>query len=426
MSPRGIGSGQPWWAEERGPNHRKPAARGAGARRGFGSTWWGKAWVQALEQRAALDPNRLPRGRSYARSGRVLEMDVVPGQVRAQVQGSRRKPYSVHVRVRQFSAPEWARVLDAVAAQIGRTAALLDGELPPELVDDVASAGLSLLPGAGEVQPRCSCPDWADPCKHSAAVCYLVADELDADPFALLRLRGRDRDDVLAGLRARRGGTGRDGGTSAALAPSTGMPVKQAFARDVAPLPPVPLPPQRPGRPAVLPVEPPGSSGIETGSLAVLAADAVTRAWEVLLGDCGDGLPLDTESDLARRAAGALGPGSTVGISEMARRAEIPPRQLTSWGLAWRHSGQDGLAVLREPWRPTPDELDDGRAALEALEGTGRVVAQQNRLTRGRVQLRLGQDGLWYRFEKSGTASTATWDLAAPPAADPSALLPPT
>lgn len=420
MSPRG--SGQPWWAEEQGSSHRKPAARGSGARRGFGSTWWGKAWVQALEQRAALDPSRLPRGRSYARSGSVLDMDVVPGEVRAQVQGSRRKPYSVHVRVRKFDAGEWGRVLDAVAAQIGRTAALLDGELPPEVVDDVASAGLSLLPGAGEVQPRCSCPDWADPCKHSAAVCYLVADELDADPFALLRLRGRDRDEVLAGLRARRGGTGRDGGTQAAVAASTGMPLKQALAREVATLPPVPLPPQRAGRPAVLPVEPPGASGIDPGSLSTLAADAARRAFDVLGGDGDDGLALDVEADLARWAAATLGPGTrTFAIPEMARRAGVPPRQLTSWALAWRHGGRAGLEVLRESWRPLPDELDDGRAALETFDGTGRVVTQQNRLTRGRVQLRLGQDRLWYRFEKSGP----TWDLAAPPVADPRTLLDP-
>ena len=69
-----------------------------------------------------------------------------------------------------------------------------------------AAAGVDLLPGAGELQPRCSCPDWADPCKHAAAVCYLVADQLDADPFALFLLRGRDREQVMAGVRHQRAG----------------------------------------------------------------------------------------------------------------------------------------------------------------------------------------------------------------------------
>jgi uncharacterized Zn finger protein len=183
---------------------RRPAAGPRRRRGGFGLTWWGDAWVTALEERARLDPNRLPRGRSYARGGTVGELAIGPGEVRAAVQGRRARPYQVRVRVRVLDADEWDRVLDAVAAQIGHAAALLDGELLPEVADDVRSAGTDLLPGPGELQPRCSCPDWADPCKHAAAVCYLVAGALDADPFSLLLLRGRRRDEVLAGLRARR------------------------------------------------------------------------------------------------------------------------------------------------------------------------------------------------------------------------------
>ena len=167
-------------------------------------TWWGRAWVDALEQRARLDPNRLPRGRDYAREGAVGELVLAPGEARAQVQGRRMSPYDVRVRVRRFTDDEWDQVLDAICAQLGRAAAMLDGELPPQVAGDVASAGLDLLPGAGEVGPRCTCPDDADPCKHSAAVCYLVADALDAVPFTVLLLRGRTRDEVLAGLRARR------------------------------------------------------------------------------------------------------------------------------------------------------------------------------------------------------------------------------
>jgi uncharacterized Zn finger protein len=183
----------------------RPAAGPRRRRRGFGLTWWGEAWVTALEQRARLDPNRLPRGRSYARGGTVGELTIAPGEVRAAVQGRRVRPYLVRVRVRVLDAGEWDRVLDAIAAQIGHAAALLDGELLPEVADDVRSAGTDLLPGPGELQPRCSCPDWADPCKHAAAVCYLVAGALDADPFSLLLLlRGCRRDEVLAGLRARR------------------------------------------------------------------------------------------------------------------------------------------------------------------------------------------------------------------------------
>ena len=149
----------PWWLERRDDGHRPAAARGPGSRRGFGRTWWGRAWVDALEHRAELDPGRLARGRSYARRGAVIRMDVAPGLVMASVQGSRPTPYTVTVVVPTFDASGWTAVLEAIGAQIGRTAALLDGELPPEVVDDVASAGLDLLPGAGEVRPSCSCPD---------------------------------------------------------------------------------------------------------------------------------------------------------------------------------------------------------------------------------------------------------------------------
>ena len=141
----------------------------------FGRTWWGRAWLEALEQRARLDPDRLPRGRDYARSGAVGELTLAPGEARARVQGRKTEPYEVRIRVRRFTDDEWDRVLAAISARLGHAAALLDGELPPEVAEDAAAAGLDLLPGGGELGPRCSCPDDADPCKHSAAVCYLVS-----------------------------------------------------------------------------------------------------------------------------------------------------------------------------------------------------------------------------------------------------------
>ena len=167
----------------------------------FGRTWWGRAWLEALEQRARLDPDRLPRGRDYARSGTVGELTLAPGEARARVQGRKTEPYEVRIRVRRFTDDEWDRVLAAISARLGHAAALLDGELPPEIARDAAAAGLDLLPGGGELGPRCSCPDDADPCKHSAAACYLITDALDTDPFALFLLRGRTRDQVLAGIR---------------------------------------------------------------------------------------------------------------------------------------------------------------------------------------------------------------------------------
>jgi uncharacterized Zn finger protein len=399
---------------------RRPAAGPRRRRRGFGLTWWGEAWVTALEQRARLDPNRLPRGRGYARGGTVGELTVAPGEVRAAVQGRRVRPYQVRVRVRMLEAAEWDRVLDAIAAQIGHAAALLDGELLPEVADDVRSAGTDLLPGPGELQPRCSCPDWADPCKHAAAVCYLVAGALDADPFSLLLLRGRRRDEVLAGLRARRRSAEVTMTSPTRSEPATdpGVDARQAYQRSPATPPPAPpLPPQRPGQPAVLPVDPPPGAGPRSDDLVALAADAAARAFQLATGSGDGGLSLDLEADLARRAAGLLGTGR--GLAALAAAAGMPARELLRWAVTWQHAGHGGLDVLRTTWQPAAGDLAEGRAALDRLAGQGAVRAWRNRLTRGGLQLRLGGDGQWYRFVRSG----GEWVLDGPPSLDPDGLL---
>ena len=400
------------------PLDRRSAA-GPRRRRGFGLTWWGEAWVTALEQRARLDPNRLPRGRSYARGGTVGELAIGPGEVRAAVQGRRVRPYQVRVRVRVLDAAEWDRVLDAIAAQIGHAAALLDGELLPEVADDVRGAGTDLLPGPGELQPRCSCPDWADPCKHAAAVCYLVAGALDADPFSLLLLRGRRRDEVLAALRAHRRSA--EAATvppdQSPLAADPGVDARQAYQRSLAPPPAPPLPPPRPGQPSVLPVDPPPGAGLRSEDLVALAADAAARAFQLATGSGDGGLSLDLEADLARRAAGLLGTGR--GLAALAASASLPSGELLRWAVTWQHAGRGGLDALRMTWQPAATDLAEGRAALERLAGQGAVRAWRNRLTGGRLQLRLGANGRWYRFVRSGGA----WVLDGPPSPDPDALV---
>jgi uncharacterized Zn finger protein len=293
---------QPWWADRDDEGHRPPAARGRGSRRTFGQTWWGGEWVSALEDRAGLDPGRLSRGRSYARRGAVARLTLAPGLVMASVQGSRALPYTVTVRVATFGPDEWTRVLAAIAAKIGRVAALVDGELPPEVVDDVAGTGLDLLPGPGEVQPRCSCPDVGDPCKHGAAVCYLIADAMDEDPFAVLLLRGRPRREVLSALRALRTTAapgdrrapdaarvpGDDMGDTSAIA---GVVAREAYARASGSRPPIPvppLPPDRPGQPVTIGVDPPPGSGIDPEALRLLGAAAARRAWQRATADGPD------------------------------------------------------------------------------------------------------------------------------------------
>ncbi len=400
-------------------------------RRTFGNTWWGAAWVDALEHRAQLDPNRLPRGRTYARQDRVERLAVEPGAVTAFVHGSRSVPYRVRLGVRAFTDDEWHRALDAIAARAGHAAALLDGELDPGIVEDVGAAGVDLLPQAGELRPDCSCPDWANPCKHAAAVCYLTADLLDDDPFALFLLRGRARDEVLAEVRRRRSGAAAGGSAAPGAArPDTaagadaeadpGVPARDAWAWAPVDPPRPPAPRSAPGRPAPWATDPPDGAPFSAAGLHELAADAAERAWAMTQGDGRSGLADADTPDLARRAAGALGTDRWPHLAEQAG-ADAPA--LSHTAKAWRYGGEAALAALVEPaWRPEPVVMAAARDAVgAALHRYGAVAVDRNRLTIPAidVQLRLARDGRWWRFEKRA----GRWELAAPPALDPDDLI---
>ena len=178
----------------------------------FAERWWAQRWIAVLELLGLA--NRLERGRRYARSGRVLRLEVAPGRVVAEVQGSRYDPYRVAFRLRKLSRSQWEKAIETLASQALFAAKLLGGEMPPNIEDTFQLVGLSLFPASsGDLATECSCPDAANPCKHIAAVHYVLAEQLDRDPFLLFRLRGRDRETILEALRARRAAeaTGRPG-----------------------------------------------------------------------------------------------------------------------------------------------------------------------------------------------------------------------
>ena len=169
----------------------------------IGETWWSKRWVHALESLGM--GTRLTRGRSYARQGQVLSIEVESGLVKAKVQGSMKKPYDIKIRLQPLSKRDWEQVTTGMASQALFAAKLLAGEMPKNIEEAFDSVNLSLFPETEEdLQTNCSCPDWANPCKHIAAVYYILAERFDEDPFLLFKLRGRDKDAIIASLREKR------------------------------------------------------------------------------------------------------------------------------------------------------------------------------------------------------------------------------
>lgn len=174
-----------------------PPARG----QGFAQTWWGRAWLRALED-AALDSGQVKTGRRIARAGAVGAVSVRPGRITAVVQDRDRTAHRADVLLAELSVEQWDRLLEMAVERAAHVAALLDREMPPHLVEDAASAGIELLPGPGDLEPECDCGAW-DHCGHTAALCYQVARLLDQDPFVLLLMRGRGEHALLGELQDR-------------------------------------------------------------------------------------------------------------------------------------------------------------------------------------------------------------------------------
>lgn len=170
----------------------------------FGRKWWAKRWIEVLE---SFDIGaRLQRGRSYARRGQVLDIEIEKGAVTARVQGSRPRPYDISIAVKTLSTGGWRKLARALEHQAIFSAKLLGGEMPDQIEQAFTQAGLSLFPSRlRDLWTQCSCPDSSNPCKHIAAVCYLLGEEFDRDPFLLFKLRGMERGEFISLISPARG-----------------------------------------------------------------------------------------------------------------------------------------------------------------------------------------------------------------------------
>ena len=181
------------------PIRKEGGIKAKGGSKLGGERWWAKRWIAVL---SGFDLGaRLTRGRSYARSGQVLSVVIAPGVVNAKVQGSRPSPYKVSIKLAPLAPQAWERVIAELAARAIFLAKLLAGEMPADIEETFQQAGTPLFPTTSrDLVTDCSCPDWSNPCKHIAAVYYLLGEEFDRDPFLIFTLRGLPREELLRRL----------------------------------------------------------------------------------------------------------------------------------------------------------------------------------------------------------------------------------
>ncbi len=171
---------------------RRGRVRGPSAR---SSTWWGRAWVRSFEE-TVLEPRDLVTARALARSGRLGAVMVISGMASAVMDPGSPTAVIAQVRVRRLDDAEWATFNAEVARETGHLAALESGDLPAELVEHADEAGVEVVPGPGDLDTACECDSWAQPCLHVLALLYQLAWLVDDDPYVLLLLRGRTREQI--------------------------------------------------------------------------------------------------------------------------------------------------------------------------------------------------------------------------------------
>ncbi|HPD16799.1 MAG TPA: SWIM zinc finger family protein [Planctomycetota bacterium] len=207
------------------PREAKGGIKAQTRRGGFGQSWWARRWIAVLE---SFDIGaRLGRGRSYARSGQVTHLEVGEGTVTAKVQGSRPEPYDVVIKVAALTKADWEKLAESLGKQAIFAAKLLAGEMPENIEGAFSAAGLSLFPGKSkDLVTDCSCPDWSNPCKHVAAVYYLLGEEFDRDPFLIFKLRGMTREKLVALLGAKAASQPKPEAASEPVSPPEPLPAE--------------------------------------------------------------------------------------------------------------------------------------------------------------------------------------------------------
>ncbi len=170
----------------------------------YGEKWWSQRWLVILDGFGWS--NRLQRGKAYARAGMVKSLNILKGSINAKVKGSQPSPYLVNIDFKVLSKKEWNNIIVKMSSQALFSSKLLAGEMPQNIEGAFKLTKVSLFASKNDIKMKCSCPDFAVPCKHIAAVFYVIADNFDNDPFVLFKIRGMDKKELLKNLKNKRMG----------------------------------------------------------------------------------------------------------------------------------------------------------------------------------------------------------------------------
>lgn len=354
-------------------------------------SWWATVWSSAVETEAFTDTSQLESGRRLLRRRQFSAPQIEPGSAVL-----RTAEWVAQLGVARLDDDRWETLCGLVAVDTMVAAAVLSGEVPVELHGRALTSGISLAPGAGQLVADCTCPDWHEPCAHVAALCALITDQIEVDPWTLLLLLGRGRHEIIERVRALRNearGRGRDEAGDQVRGADPGVAAAAAFKRTIAPLPAARPILRRPMPPVTITVDPPADAGISARDLRRLVDDASDRAIGLLNGEESSGLHLIERHDLARLADRAVGEDDDA-LRVLADRVGISIEELEVLGRAWAIGRSAGVAVLDERFEADRELTDRAQQIL----GPGARV-RSNQVTLGEVQLRVDRNNRWWRFD---------------------------
>ena len=165
--------------------------------------WWTEKWLELVEKLES--GNRLTQGRTVAKNGQVIYIKIQKGFIFAKVQGDRLKPYQVRIEANKISEKIWGEILTDISANAFLVSKLYTADLPEKIAEMFAARNTSLIPlMEQDLRAGCTCADWANPCKHSAAVLYIIADMIEKDPLLLFKLRGKTKEEIYEIFRVKR------------------------------------------------------------------------------------------------------------------------------------------------------------------------------------------------------------------------------